>query len=571
MREERQILALISSVFIIGIVGLFFTGGLGGGILDLDSKPSKPSVSIGGEIYVEEYRADLYLNGTLLEKYLYQIRRSGQYRMLYRHWKVPLTQEQINRSHVELLAIDPPPGTIAYIKDFKGHVEILNGNYDAASEIQSLAFQNEAGCYRPERFSAGSYEISYLFKIRPPLEYDEEYAHMNLKLADEHTPYKAVTIAIHDPDGLVRRIFPHTPMETRQEGEVWLLTGSSKEDELLEVEILFSPEVLNMMEGFPVFVADIEDKTVSANVKSSGNFFMMLDRLLAIFIIILPAILYLVYRRWGREEFVVVPETLSYLPQKRKPWVVNLVFNGDVFEADTNGFYATLLDLYLRNVIEIERTQGTEEEGLKIRISKDHKEECDKYEKQVLDFLKRHTRDGIFNTILFEIHIDRLVRDAEMGRTKELTRVHEEMKRLMNLVDEETSNEFLNKSPLTHRRLINSTKKMDSISQNFRPNKRHAIHYIFCNFYSFYKIFVWRPLVAHPLQGVDHLYADDPGFHRPIGPLWEVEGGILPGEAGVGFLQKSPIRLCYHPEVRPRGSGDLERMARLWHRPGDRG
>ena len=260
MREEKQIMTLISSVFLIGIVGLYFTGSFGATTKEVNSKTS---FSIAGDVYVEDYRADLYLNGTLEESFLYKIRKSGQYRMLYRNWKVPVTQEYINRSHVELLAIDPPSGTIPYIKDWKNNVKILNEDAYAASDIQSLAMQNEVGCYKQNRFSAGTYEINYIFKIRPPLEYDEQYCHLNLKLADEHIPYKVVTIAIHDPDGFVHQIFPHSPMEVKQEGDIWLLTGTSNKDELLEVEMLLSPEVMNVMEGFPSYVSDIEEKTIS--------------------------------------------------------------------------------------------------------------------------------------------------------------------------------------------------------------------------------------------------------------------------------------------------------------------
>jgi len=94
LREDKQILVLISSVFLIGIVGLFLTGGFGA---TNEEVAVKPSFSGGGDVYVEEYRADLYLNGTLKESFLYRIRKSGEYRMLYRNWKVPLTQEYIKQ------------------------------------------------------------------------------------------------------------------------------------------------------------------------------------------------------------------------------------------------------------------------------------------------------------------------------------------------------------------------------------------------------------------------------------------------------------------------------------------
>lgn len=60
-----------------------------------------------------------------------------------------------------------------------------------------------------------------------------------------------------------------------------------------------------------------------------------------------------VYRKYGKEKEFVVPEFLSYVPKKIKPWIVNLVFKGDAFKFDKDGFYATLLDLYRRGIIDI--------------------------------------------------------------------------------------------------------------------------------------------------------------------------------------------------------------------------
>ncbi|NIQ34097.1 MAG: DUF2207 domain-containing protein, partial [Nitrososphaeria archaeon] len=48
------------------------------------------------------------------------------------------------------------------------------------------------------------------FKIHPPLEYDENLCHLNLKLASEHIPYKHVTIIIEDAE-YVESVYPHPP------------------------------------------------------------------------------------------------------------------------------------------------------------------------------------------------------------------------------------------------------------------------------------------------------------------------------------------------------------------------
>jgi uncharacterized membrane protein len=345
MTEERSLALVIASVFLIGAVGLILTGGLGG-----------DSAVYGEDVYVYEYRADFYPNGTLEELFVYQISTSGKYRMLYRSFKDPLARGELNKPYFELLELRPPLGTTTYIRDYSGRVEVLSGDPSMVYDIQSLALINEVGCYRPERFSRGRYEIGYRFKVHPPLECDNQYCHLNLKLADEHLPYRSATIAIHDENGSLRRIFPHPPMDVVQTGDVWLIRGPIPKDELVEVEILFAPEVAETLDGFSRNVAEVGNKTFAANDDGHGgvDWYTILERGLTGLILLLPAGLFLIHRRYGREKEYTVPETLSYVPEKRKPWLVNLVFNGDSFDFNENGFYATILDFQRRGIIEIE-------------------------------------------------------------------------------------------------------------------------------------------------------------------------------------------------------------------------
>ena len=90
MKEEYQVIAVVLTVLVIGIVGLLLTDGLpgvkSGTIVNSDYLMSY------GDLYVDNYNADLYLNGTLDENYLYKIGTSGKYRMLYRIWKLPISK-----------------------------------------------------------------------------------------------------------------------------------------------------------------------------------------------------------------------------------------------------------------------------------------------------------------------------------------------------------------------------------------------------------------------------------------------------------------------------------------------
>ncbi len=188
LSEYKQMVILLVIVAFVGLTGLFLTDNLSGKALACGLKGC-------GDVYVDSYRAELSLNGTLEEDFLYEIKESGKYRMLFRNWKVPLSTSKLDEPYVEFVSSSPTTGTVSYIKNFQGDIKIISSsNTQYGDEISSLAEYNEAGSYKPDRFEAGKYEISYVFRIHPPLECDPEYCHLNLKLSEEHLPYKHVTL-----------------------------------------------------------------------------------------------------------------------------------------------------------------------------------------------------------------------------------------------------------------------------------------------------------------------------------------------------------------------------------------
>ena len=67
-----------------------------------------------------------------------------------------------------------------------------------------------------------------------------------------------------------------------------------------------------------------------------------------------PIILIYLYYRYGREKMFTVPEYLSTIPNPSlKPWQVNLLFKDDALDFDEDGYYATLLELHRRELINI--------------------------------------------------------------------------------------------------------------------------------------------------------------------------------------------------------------------------
>lgn len=210
-----------------------------------NSTSSGPGI---GDVYVKNYTADIYLNGTLKESYTYAVESSDKYRMLYRSWKMPLSDQRLDTPYVELLNISAPSETISYEKDWRGQVHILSGN-NSVSEIEELAERNEAGCFNPKKFSSGIYRIDYIFGVHLPIECDDEYCHIDLKLTDEHLPYQNVTIAVHDPENLTVKLLPYPAWNITRQGDAWVMTGSSDMNEPLGVEMLLRSDALENMEG----------------------------------------------------------------------------------------------------------------------------------------------------------------------------------------------------------------------------------------------------------------------------------------------------------------------------------
>jgi hypothetical protein len=178
---------------------------------------------------------------------------------------------------VQILNCSYLPDAVAYECDRKGQLRIItaNGNktyvppipaqLDYSSTVDSLAEENEAGCYKSGYFTTGGQEIGYIFKLHPPVEYDEFNSHLNIMLAAEHLPYEQVEIVVHDPEGYIERLFFHPEMQTEKRNNSWIITGRSSRNELLEVEMLLRPEAVKLMAGFPKYVSDVKGKTLSAN------------------------------------------------------------------------------------------------------------------------------------------------------------------------------------------------------------------------------------------------------------------------------------------------------------------
>ncbi|HUK38874.1 MAG TPA: DUF2207 domain-containing protein, partial [Methanomicrobiales archaeon] len=385
MSENRQIATLMAITLVIGVVALALSFALPG--------------ALEGNLAVDQYTASISADGTLTEHYTYDVKAPGVYRMLFRTWEVPVAGSALSQPSVEVIGMNVPAGTIGYYRDYQGQVTIYGMSTDQdRSVIRSLVQDNEVGFYNPDYFAAGTYRVDYTFRLHPPIEYDTQASHLNLQLADQHVPYHSLLVSV--PSAGLTSVYPYPPfLAAGTAGGTATLSGSAAANEVVGVELVGTRDYTVNWAGFPHSVADV------AGLAESGFFWYSLPYYLgalllaiaAILALLMPALLYLVYNRYGREKDFVVPEYLSFVPDRTlPPWVVNLVFKDEALTFDENGFYATVLDLARKKFLEIKPKSEAPGAGITIKVLQETSP--DPYEQRVLNFLRNLADGGVVDT-----------------------------------------------------------------------------------------------------------------------------------------------------------------------------
>lgn len=357
-----------------------------------------------------EYRAALYNNFTLIEDYTYHIGERGK-SMLYRHWEAPLYPASISfidsEPHILLLYVECPRDSIPYVKDNEGAVYIL---FDETSRtidrqltealtaiIGEKAYNNEVGCFFPSEIPLGVYNAKFVFQLNPPIYIDEEYAYVNLKLADEHVAYQYVELRLHGFNPV--KLYVHVPeysLESKE--EITAITGTSPQNTLLEVEFVAPRDKLNAPLIYTIPVDHVLAEADKANMQYSirYNAVKALCYAFTLVLVAFPALLVVRYYLIGREKEFTVPEYLSYTPNPvRKPWQVNLLFHRDAIDMSEDAFYATILDFARRGIIEV-KDVGKDDVVLEVKRDVDSGS-LDIYESRVLEFLKEFSTNNVFS------------------------------------------------------------------------------------------------------------------------------------------------------------------------------
>jgi len=382
--EKKQLAILVIATLAIGIVSILLMSMVGS--------------LMEGDLVIDHYEAEFSADGSLTETYTYEVKSSGRYRMLYRYWQDDLSLSPLQSPYIEFEGMEAPDGVVGYVVDYRGDVTLVDGeNPGYVNFITGTAEKSEVGIYNPAYFQAGTYTVTYRYDLHPPVEYDDEHAHLNIRLVNEHVPYRDLSITY--PEHSVAEIYPHPPgLRVDRTGGNYVISGRLAADEILGLELLLSRDALQELDGFPAFVSDVAGKTRAANPwyhvvpLYSGWILYLLG---AVMVILTPFLFLAVYHRYGREKPFTIPKYLSFIPDpEMRPWQVNLLFKGDATVFDQDGYYATLLDMHRKKIVEIiEKPEG---KSVTIRIIRDHSD--DPYEDRVLVFLREVGTDGVVDS-----------------------------------------------------------------------------------------------------------------------------------------------------------------------------
>jgi uncharacterized membrane protein len=400
MAEQRLMLILVGLTLTMGLATIFLLG-----YLPTLAEPS---------VVIELYHATFHPTGFLEETYTYQVRQEGL-RFLFRTWNAPLSTTPLDAPYIAPITVDAAPDAIGYYKDYRGTLQIdepFQDDPSVVSTIAALAERSEVGSFRPDRYPPGTYTVAFTFMLHPPVERDDEWAHLNLQLADRHLPYQTVEVTFTNAD-YIHEIFPHPPsLQVVREGSDIMVTGSSRENELLEIELLIDRTAVDQLMGFPRVVEDIKATTVNANQLATIQYYGAIAStyLGQIMVLVIPFLFYLLYYRYGREREYTVPRYLSTVPNNtRKPWIVNQIFEDTALDFDDNGFYATLLDLHRRRKIQINTSGET------LQITLIDTEVDDRYERKVMTFLGTLAQNNVVDSTMLQAATQRIRQGVPEG------------------------------------------------------------------------------------------------------------------------------------------------------------
>ena len=331
-----------------------------------------------------DYTAVLTVSSTITlnETFNFKVKKDNKYSMLFRNWKVPIVFSGEKLNFPFILVNSVKSKKLWYVVDYKHRVYLKVPDKVAAAYCAKKAFDNEIGIMNEKlkKFPEGTYSLSAFYSVYPPVSTDGEFSHVNLKLADSHVYYPKVKIFLKDSGALIEKLYVHmVNYSIKKVDGGYLISGTAPSNSLVEIEMILKGKKIS---GFYRNVPDIISLTERANRNVFVSVSKMVNKFILFISFILPFGMVVYYWYFGKENFSTVPEFISYIPdKKKKPYIVNLLFSGNATSCDENGFYATLLDLKRRRLIDLKET----DEGILIEVLSDKVD--DPYERAVLSFV----------------------------------------------------------------------------------------------------------------------------------------------------------------------------------------
>ncbi len=367
-------------------------------------------------VEVTNYSLVFHENGTLMEIYRYSISKPDSVWILTRDWNIPLSATPLeNKTYVQILGIATPPGSVGFFNDNGGNTTILRGTKEDETVFAGLyRLKNSAGVFNRDKFPGGETTVGYLFRIFPLIEFDDKYAHLNLDISDTHVRFRNINLTFTGANITKVRARPPNLVVKRINGG-FEVTGDVLADEELGVDILFNNQVLKSLPGYAIYTPGVyilKDASYPFYNAIPRPLSTLLLYLGIIWLIALPFLFIIIYRRFGKEKPVTVPEFVCLTPDRSlKPWQVNLIFKNDAVDFDEDGFNATLFDLHRRGIITI----SVKQEGREICIKVQDDHELDSYEEQVVKLIRIFAPGDEFNNK----NLNSLVEEASRNKESE--------------------------------------------------------------------------------------------------------------------------------------------------------
>ncbi len=355
--------------------------------------------------YVSRYVAVLKPGGVYEETITYSVYEEGHH-ILYRSWHTVLSFNS-SKEYIEPLKISCPAGFIPYIythnKQLVVQDKIDSETYEKLRKIlEEYKASNEVGCYNPYGIPPGEYIVKYEYSLYPTLYCNTTHCLFDFYIAyqGEHIDYENFTfrvvggdIVFYAPRSLTSQVKEYLRGDKTSTISVGFIDEGQSLRTLIIVPIDYFSESTTR-----IHTSNLRDfiEKIIADVIFSENLVNILSKISFALVFIIPIFCMVLYVIGGRER----KDLLKYIDERippetgEKPWLVNLLYAGDVGIFTKEVFAATILDLISRGILEVRKTFSISGEDVVLTLREYNSGELDEYEERVLRVLKKLSVDG---------------------------------------------------------------------------------------------------------------------------------------------------------------------------------